>query len=146
VAKHGRDVAGLHAALGLPAEVFDFVERKILVAYDGRSSVVLFEALVFDEALAAEVGGHGGFGVGRGVLDVRPVHVLACEFEVGLDGLGGIARAADNESSDNQHVVLVEIFDGLEGGVTGLLAVRARGVFGRSLKEHEVALQDVFDA
>ena len=122
-------VAGLHAALGFPAHVLDLVRREVLVADDGGGAVVLLQVFIFDEAETAKLVGHRGSRVRRGVLDVGPVDILAGEGEVGLDGLGGVVGAADDEASDDVHLVAMEVFDGLECCVAGVLAVSAGGVF-----------------
>ena len=67
-------------------------------------------------------------GIGSGVLDVGPVDVLAGEGEVGLDRLDCIVGTADDQAADDVHLVAMKIFDGLEGGVAGVLAV-VRAVF-----------------
>src|ERR1700729_1153120 len=80
------------------------------------------------------------------MLNVGPVDVAAGKFQVGFDRLACIAGIANDQSADDKHLVAVQVVDGFEGGVSGVLAVRTLRVLGGGPEEFKIALQDVFDA
>ena len=70
------------------------------------------------------------------MLDVRPIYVSSCEFEIRLDRLPRVAWVPDNESSNDVHVMAMQIIDRLQGRVAGSLAVLAFLIFAqRRLRE-----------
>src|SRR5712692_2008119 len=108
-------------------------------------TVVLFQSLIHDQAALAKILSHGRTRIGRGVLDVRPVHVVAGEVEVSLNGFKGVLRVPDDQSTDYVHLVLVQPVNGSQRGIAGVVSVVARRVLGGGTQELEVAFQDIFD-
>jgi len=109
IVAHGRGhMAQLHPPLRLPPQELDVVRFQLRASRDRRRAVVLLDALIDDEAALDEVTGHRRSGVGRRMLDVRPVHVFAREREIGGDRLARIVRVADDEAADDEHAVTVK--------------------------------------
>jgi hypothetical protein len=53
---------------------------------------------------------------------------------------------ANDQSADHIHLVAVQVIDGFEGGVSGVLAVRTLSVFSGGPQKFQVAFQDILDA
>ena len=74
---------------------------------------------IHDQSLLAEVFRHGRARIRRGMLNVRPVHVAAREFEVGFDRLARVVGIADDQAADHVHLVAVQVVDSLQRGIAG---------------------------
>src|SRR6185295_5684056 len=78
--------------------------------------------------------------------DVRPVHVLAREAKIGLDGRARVVRAADDEAADDPEAVPVEMCDRLDRRIAGRLAALAASVLCGGLQKRQILVEDVLDA
>src|ERR1017187_6104279 len=141
-----RDVVNLHPALGLPAHELHFLGGQMLSAHHSRGAVIFLEPLTHDQALIAEILRHGCAGGRSRVLNVRPVHVTACKFEVGFDRLACVARTANDQPADHIHLVAVQVTNGFQSGISRVLAVRALRVLSGGAQKFQVAFQDILDA
>jgi len=140
-----RHVPHLHPALGLPPHEFDLARVEMRAPRDGGRAVVLLHPLIDHEAAVDEVARHRRPWIRRGVLDVRPVHVLPREGEVGGDGVRRVVRVADDEPANHQHPVTMQDVDGRRRRVARAPPVLARAVLRAGLQEREVVLEDVLD-
>src|SRR5271154_2801779 len=140
------EVVKLHPALRLPAHEFYFFGGQVLGSPHGRGAALSPEPLVHDQALIAEVFGHGGARIRGWVLNVRPVDVMTGKFEVRFDRVTGIAPIAEEQSPTHKHLVAADVIDSSQGSVAGVLAVRALGVLGGGFQEFQIAFENVFDA
>src|SRR6266567_4548359 len=112
---------------------------------NGSGAVVFFETLVLNQALLAEFPGHWCPRIGRGMLDIGPVDIAAGEFEIGFDRLAGVAGISDNQSADYEHVVAMQIIDGLQCRIARFMAIASSRVLGRSVQKFEIAFENVLD-
>jgi hypothetical protein len=97
VAKGRRHVANLHPALSLPADVLDFFRWQVRGSHHRGRTVVFLQPLIRDQPALAEILRHGYSGIGRGVLDVGPVHVAASEGEIGLNRLKSVLGITEDQ-------------------------------------------------
>src|SRR5215470_6602864 len=84
--------------------------------------------------------------VRSGVLDVRPVHIFSSEFKIGFNRLAGVAGAADNEPTNHDHLVPMQMVDGFKRRIPRFPPVLALAVLGLGSEEPQVFFKDVFDA
>jgi hypothetical protein len=137
--------ANLHPSLSFPPQILNFFGRQVLGSHHCSRTVIFLESVICDQPALAEIVSHGGAWIGRGVLDVRPIHVTASECEVGLDRLPSVVRIAHNQPSYHVHSVSMQVIDSFQRGIPVVLAVITSRVLGRGTQELQVALQDVFD-
>ena len=126
---HRRHVTDLHPSFSLPSQELDVLGVEMRAARHRGRAVVLLHPLVDDEAALAEVARHRRPRVGRRVLNVRPVDVLARESEVGRDGLARIVGIADDKSADDEHAVAMEDVDRVVDRIAVRRPSRARLFF-----------------
>ena len=141
-----RHVPHLHPALCLPPQELDLFRRQMRAACHRRRPVVLVDAVVDDQAARDEIARHRRAGIGRRMLDVRPIHVLAREREVCRNRLPRVVGVADDEAADDEHAVLVQEVDGPLRRVAGAASALARRVLRARLQEVEIVVEDVLDA
>ena len=138
-------MAQLYPALHVPTHELNLQRRDIPSANNSRGSVVLLEIVVHDQAERAKIRSHRRARIWRWMLDVGPVDIAACEFEIGFDGFRSVAGISDNQSADDIHLVAVEVVHRLQRGIADDVSLLALLIFGSSAEERESVIENVFD-
>ena len=79
------------------------------------------------------------------MLDIGPIHVASGEFQIGLDRFSRVVWIPNDQAADNIHLILVDVVDRLDRGIT-LLPVFPLRVFRDRSQEGQVFIQDVFNS
>src|SRR5690242_729651 len=80
------------------------------------------------------------------MLDVWPIDIAAREAEISLDRLPGIVGIADDEASDNVHLVAMDVVDRLQRGIPNFLAAISQNILRVSAQELEIIFENVFNS
>src|SRR5688572_20915591 len=80
------------------------------------------------------------------MLDVWPIDISPRKFKIGFDRFRGVIRVADNQPTDDKHLVAVDILNRLQRGIPDDMAMVALFVFGARPEKAEVPVENILDA